>query len=408
MKRSMMGVGLMAMALLLAGCTEKSATGEKKMSELKDETVFLRVNGETFKKHDFVVASTLYDYMARMASKDSLKGPNAKAERAVLLRRPFIVGELKRRALLAQFARANKIEANEANTKKAEDLFLKAMDRKRSTVDKVAAEFGGEEGELLKAWLKGDAVELTMREHFDTEHRMNITDADVMEVSNRWVQSQSTAAASNKLERALLEKALAEIKAGTDFVEVAKKYSIVPQEATEWAELDQDDVAEDHVALTEWLKTAKKPGMVSGILELEDGFGICKVTAYEREEADNDPDDKEQDPPEENWTVVRICRKLWEGYEPMTRAEIVDELYKARSREVQKKIGDAIMAKAVIEWPCGTNLFEHVETKREMYAREAAEKAAAKKAEAKNKAAEKKAAEKQSGAKAAPAKSTSK
>lgn len=375
MKKKGMSIGLVALALLLVGCTEKSATGEKKMSELTDGTVFLRVNGEAFKKHDFVVASTLYDYMARMASKDSLKGPNAKAERSVLLRRPFIVGEIKRRALLAQFACANKIEANEANTKKAEELFLKAMDRSRSTVDKIAAEFGGEEGELLKAWLKGDAVELTMREHFDTEHRMDITDADVMEVSNRWVKSQATAIESNKLERAVLEKALGEIKAGSDFAEVAKKYSLVPQEAVEWAELDQDDVAEEHVALTEWLKTAKKPGMVSGILELEDGFGICKVTAYEREEADNDPDDKDPDPPEENWTVVRICRKFWEGYEPMTRAEIVDELFKARSREVQKKIGDAIMAKATIEWPCGTNLFERVETKREMYEREAAKKA---------------------------------
>ncbi len=374
-------LGIGAMLALFSGCSDArkpqaaAKAAEPKMADLAEDDVILRVNGAEFKKHDFTVASALFDKMSRMRGKDPLTGPNAKAERSKLLYRPYVLGDIKRRALMGQFARENKIVASEKNVKAAEDLFLKTVDRKKSTIDEVATEIGGEEGALLKTYLQQDAVDLTLREKFDTEHRLDITDADVMVVSNRIEKSRQTAAASNALERATLEKALAEIKAGKDFAEVAKTYSIMPGEAKEWAEIDQDDVAEEHVALTEWAKTART-GAVSGILELEDGQGICKVTAYTKEE-DDDPNEKDREPPEENWTIVRIVRKFWEPYEPMTRKEIVEELFKIRSREVQKKIGDAIMAKAVIEWPKGTNLFEHVETKAEMTKRAAAEKKAA-------------------------------
>ena len=106
------------------------------------------------------------------------------------------------------------------------------------------------------------------------------------------------------------------------------------------------------------------------MLELDDGFSVVKLIAYEKEGddepkspvwlADQQKEEDDDDPPEETWTMVRICRKAWDPFEPMTRKEIFDALTKARNREIQKKIGDAIMSKAVIEWPHGTNLFNVV------------------------------------------------
>ena len=114
------------------------------------------------------------------------------------------------------------------------------------------------------------------------------------------------------------------------------------------------------------MKTAKV-GDISGVLELDDGFSVVKLIAYEKEGddepkspvwlADQQKEEADDDPPEETWTMVRIYRKAWDPFEPMTRKEIFDALTKARNREIQKKIGDAIMSKAVIEWPQGTNLF---------------------------------------------------
>ena len=184
-------------------------------------------------------------------------------------------------------------------------------------------------------------------------------------VSNRIQQSIAIAAESNKVEKALLNTAILAIKNGMPFADAARKYSLLPDEGTEWEDFDSDDLA-DIKELGQWVKTAKV-GDISGVLELDDGFSVVKLIAYEKEGddepkspvwlADQQKEEADDDPPEETWTMVRICRKAWDPFEPMTRKEIFDALTKARNREIQKKIGDAIMSKAVIEWPQGTNLF---------------------------------------------------
>ena len=363
---------------LISGCAdekEKEAPGSADkgtMAGLSDNAVFLRVNGQSFTKHDYLVAASLFDKMHRMRSGDPLTGPNPKAERAKELRSEYTVSEIKRRALMAQFAKENKVEASEKNIQEAQSRFLKVVGRSKKKIDDVVVEYGKEDGALLVEYLKGDAVDLTLREHFDTEKRLHITDADVMVVSNRIQQSAVAAAESNKFEKALLNTAIVAIKNGLPFAEAAKKYSLLPEEGTEWESFDREDLSELR-ELRDWVKTAKV-GDVSGVLELEDGFSVVKLLAYEKEDDDdgqgkalvlNVSDGKEEvetddDMPEETWTMVRICRKAWEPFEPMTREEIVNSLFKVRSREVQKKIGDAIMAKAQIEWPHGTNLFSIV------------------------------------------------
>lgn len=359
-----------AVVLFILGCSEKgkeaSNTNDKgTMAGLAENAVFLRVNGQSFTKHDYLVTSSLFDKMHRMRAGDPLTGPNPKAERATELRCEYTVSEIKRRALMAQFAKENKVEASEENIKKAEELFLKVVGRSKNKIEEVIAEYGKEEGARLAEYLKGDAVDLTLREHFDPSNTLHITDADIMVVSNRIQQSIAIAAESNKVEKALLNTAILAIKNGMPFADAARKYSLLPDEGTEWEDFDSDDLA-DIKELGQWVKTAKV-GDISGVLELDDGFSVVKLIAYEKEGddepkspvwlADQQKEEDDDDPPEETWTMVRICRKAWDPFEPMTRKEIFDALTKARNREIQKKIGDAIMSKAVIEWPQGTNLF---------------------------------------------------
>lgn len=346
------------------------------MAELADSAVFLRVNGQSFTKHDYLVASSLFDKMHRMRAGDPLVGPNPKAERATELRSKYTVSEIERRALMAQFAKENKVEASEENVKKAERLFLKEVGRSKEKIEDVIAEYGKEDGALLAEYLKGDAVDLTLREHFDPSNTLHITDADIMAVSNAIQRSIVIAAESNKIEKAILNTAILAIKDGLPFAEAANKYSLLPEEAIEWEVFDNDDLSEIK-ELRQWVKSAKI-GDVSGILELDDGFSVVKLLDYEKEDDDEEEkplalkpvlsqdvlDKDDDDLPEESWTLVRICRKSWEPFEPMKREEIVNDLYKLRSNEIQKKIGDAIMAKAVVEWPHGTNLFNIVVGKR--------------------------------------------
>ncbi len=369
-------IALSTIALVsVFGCADKEesekANNKGTMERLADDAVFMRVNGQSFTKHDYLVASSLFDKMHRMRAGDPLTGPNPKAERATELRSEYTVSEIQRRALMAQFAKENKVEASDKNVKEAESRFLKVVGREKKKIEDVIAEYGAEDGALLKEYLKGDAVDLTLREYFDKEKRLQITDADIMAVSNRIQQSVAFAAESNKLEKAILNAAIVAIKNGLPFEEAAKKYSLLPEEGVEWEDFESDDLA-DLKELGQWAKTAKV-GDVSGVLELEDGFSVVKLLAHEKEDEDEtekqpalvinngkEEVEKDDDPPEETWTMVRICRKAWDPFETMTRQEIIDGLTKARSKEIQKKIGDAIMAKAVIEWPQGTNLFNIV------------------------------------------------
>lgn len=361
-KRSIFELALAVLLLSLAGCGEKDGQDKKASSGLMDrlsnDKVFLRVNGRDITKGDFLLASSLFDKITRMGAGDDLNAPNAKAERTKELRQPYTVSELQRRELMSQYAKSNGIVASEKNRKEAIDRFLKLMNRSRMPLEKVVAEIGGKEGDLLRVYLEGDAVDLTMREFFDKEKKLEITDADVMVVSNRWKRSVEVSTASNAFERAILTKAIAEVKSGAAFADVAAKYSVRPQDAKEWEDFDSDDVS-DGGPLCEWIKTAKI-GDVSGIFELEDGFSVVKVVGHEKEEDVDEKDADEPDPMDETWQLVRICRNSYEPFEEQTREEIVAELFSERSLEIQKKIGDAIMEKAVIEWPLGTNLFNIV------------------------------------------------
>ena len=148
---------------------------------------------------------------------------------------------------------------------------------------------------------------------------------------------------------------MAEIKAGADFAAVAKKYSEVPEEGELWGEYFLEEISENP-RLVEWVKTAK-PNDVSGILELDDGVAIVKVLARHLEDV---PAGEEYEERREVWRLVRIARRFFETTDDMTRPEIFQMLTNYRNKKIQKKVGEAIMKEAVVEWPHGTNLFQRV------------------------------------------------
>jgi parvulin-like peptidyl-prolyl isomerase len=179
-----------------------------------------------------------------------------------------------------------------------------------------------------------------------------------MSVSNRIAATQKQASVSNSIERAVLEKAMDELRSGATFKEVAERYSETPEEGDVWGEYLLEEVDEDE-ELVAWLKDAKD-GDVSGILELDDGYSVVKVLSRHPEELP--PGAVQQ--PRDVWTVARISRKCYDGLPEKTRDEIVESLLRRRNNALQKRVGDAIMADAVIEWPHGTNLFENVENEK--------------------------------------------
>ena len=347
-------------AVFLAGCGQEGPSkspGEyvgdvpRLMDELSNGDVFLVVNGEKITKKDFKTAVSLEDKMRRMCAGDPLTGPNKPAQEYSLWARPRTLSDVLRRALMRQFAKKNGIKPTKEDIEECSKSVVVNLRRRNATVDDLAKEFGKEDGRLFRQYLEDDATGIAARRFVDDRGILNITDDDVINISNRIARMQARAAASNAVEKAVLAKAISEIAAGKDFAEVAKAHSRDPEQGTLW-ETSYLDEMESSPALMKWASSAKT-GDVSGILELDDGWAVVKVVS--RRDEDVPPGVVKI--PREIWELVRVSRNLFESPPDMDREEIVTRLLEFRNRDLQKKVGDMIMKDAVIEWPHGTNLF---------------------------------------------------
>lgn len=327
------------------------------MDELSPRDVILVVNGEKFTKKDFLVAVGLFDKISRLRAGDDLTGPNKNAEAAVKATNARTLSDMLRRALIRQYAQKHGISPSAELVESMAKESLVKMRRPNATMAEIAELFGGKEGRLLLEYNRGDALDVAMRHHFDKDKILNVTDDDIMKVSNKWHQAKANAMASNAVEKAILEKAIAEIKAGTDFAITAKKFSQTPEEGTQWDDflLEEFDESPDVV---KWLKTAQT-GDVSGILELDDGWSVIKVLSRHKEEYPPAGISS----PREMWLLVRISRRLYETAKELPRDEIIKGLTAYRSRKIQKVVAEAVMEGSVIEWPRGTNLFTRLTSK---------------------------------------------
>lgn len=326
------------------------------MSDLGRRDVFLRVDGHSFTKADFLVAVSMQDKIRRMCAGDPLTGENKPAQEYSVWAQPRTLGEILRHALIRQYAKKNGISATEGEFDTYVNLLLPKMRRRGKTLQSVAAELGKEEGRLFVSYVEDDALAQPLRNHFDTEHSLDITDEDINAVSNRIVRYQERATASNSFERAVLEKAVEAVRAGEDFAKVARKVSSTPNEGEDWGEYLLEELS-DNPKLAAWVRDARLND-VSGILELDDGLSVVKVIDLRLEDV---PEGQDDDVRRFVWRLARISRPYFETTEDMTREEIVSMLSEYRNKKLQERVGKAIMEQAVIEWPYGTNLFKKAE-----------------------------------------------
>ena len=358
-----------ALLLLVCGCTKNDSDvieqkspgiyiGETAamMSDLRKDDVFLKVNGKCFTKADFDLDAAVYDKMLRMGHKARLTGFNAQAADAIEKMSPLILNYMPRRELFNQYANQNSISVKPAFLEMAVGKVLRDLNRSHSSLDAVCAEMGPGVGERFRYFVNTDALEYSLREHFDKDGLLDIKEDDIISYSNRYERSVVAAAEKNARQLEMLNKALDELKRGADFKTVAAKYSegeFASNDAEYWDEYYKEDF-EDEEQLAAWALSAKE-GDISGVLELDDGYGIIKLLK-KREEG---PDPSDETVKETVWEFAKLHRDLYEPLQELTHDEIKAAYVAERTREIQKKMADAILKEAVIEWPYGTNLFEN-------------------------------------------------
>ena len=166
--------------MLIIGCKPKVALppGEyvgddvRLMDELSNGDVFLRVNGVSYTKNDFLVASSLHDKIRRLYAGDPLEGPNPPAEAATLKSRPRTASEILRRSLIRQFAEKAGVRPTKEEFDEYVSGLLKSMKQGKSTLQELADKFGDAEGKLFLQYVADDAVAQPLRNYFDKEGRL--------------------------------------------------------------------------------------------------------------------------------------------------------------------------------------------------------------------------------------------
>ena len=325
------------------------------MESLRDEDVFLKINGRRFTKRMFRDNASFFDKISRLMSGDPLTGANPAAERTERIRRPGVVSDIYRRGLISTYADKIGVKPTEEQLAETRKNFSKQF--KNMPIDEICSKIGEREARVLNSMVVVDATSFALRQRADTNNYLTVSEEHINTVSNRVAVHRASADASNAVSRAKLEMAKKELDGGADFAEVARKYSNTPDDGVEWGEYDLNNF-ETGSPIEMWLRRAEI-GAISDIFLLDDGFAIVKVNDHTTEKV---KDGFGQVQTIETWKLARISAIAYDKVDEMTRDEIIENTLQVRHKKLQKIVADEIMATAVIEWPVGTNLFNTVKS----------------------------------------------
>lgn len=194
-----------------------------------------------------------------------------------------------------------------------------------------------------------------------------VVSADV--VSNKVSALQKVAdmcAASNALQRATLRAALLDVTNGQDFAAVARRVSeLHPEQGMLWDVFSSDDLAlqieDDAEAVLEWAFSAPVGSVSLAPVEMDDGVGLIKILSRTdglRRAAVGAVQTAEV-------KLARIVVRAFDAPDVPSFDAMRAQLVQEATREARIKHNQALLLKATITYPNGTNLWPAAELKSE-------------------------------------------
>jgi len=352
-----------AVALALAVGCEKRGPGvyvgdrSRKIMEMSGRDVIVRVNGVDITRRDFDRMQAAYGMMYGLANGHGVDLSNPRIQRFLNGRAPATPQELMRRELMRQEAAKVKLAANPQEVAAAKEGLAKSFRKSKvKNFDEAASRMGAEVAQYVEGLIASDVQSKDLRRHLSPES-FEVSEKEIDEGLARVKRVQDGCVASNKIYRAKLAAARAEVLAGGDFAEVAGRSSREGRrEAEEWESVQIDEVAEDS-PLRGFLAKAKA-GDVSDIVEWEDGLMFVKVLKVSDGEKNGEGNAAKV------YDLGRVVVNIWDRPEDMTRDQVRGELLKWKEQKVQEGLGERLFKEAVLEFPNGTNWFAVATSKR--------------------------------------------
>ncbi|MCR5750921.1 MAG: SurA N-terminal domain-containing protein [Kiritimatiellae bacterium] len=338
-----------------AGC-EKRGPGvyvgdrSRRIVEMSGRDVIVRVNGVDITKRDFDKMQAAYGMMYGLANGQGVDLSNPRIQRFLNGRGRATPQELMRRELMRQEAARVKLAANPEGVASAKAALVRSFRKSKvRTFEEAASCMGAEVTQYVEGLIVSDVQSKDLRKVLSPE-AFKVSEKEIDEGLARVKRVQDGCAASNKIFRATIAAARAEVLAGRDFAEVAERSSRGGKgEALEWESLQIEEVPEES-PLRAFLAKAKE-GDISDVIEWEDGLMFVKVLKVGKGDEEGAGDGAKV------FDLGRVVVNIWDSPDDMTRPEVRSELLKWKEQKAQEALGERLFKEAVLEFPNGTNWF---------------------------------------------------
>lgn len=326
------------------------------MSDLADKDVVVSVDGESLTKKELSdiarFQAFIYSIQSGLPFTDekvvSLWHEREKEGIAEFVIQQILVVEAKRRNLTV----APEVEKETVRTFAG----LMKVSPDNATLESLAG-VAGVSGRTIRRLLIGNELAQMVQKSFIVEPT-SIAEEEVTNLVAKLVKINEDCMASNRLQSALLEEAIKQIKSGMDFAEAAKKFSEAkPEEGAFWGTFSKADLRlYEHSGnnMVEWAFSAPVGSVSAAPIQLDDGVGIIKI--LKRTEGVDVPSVVAIAGPSVV-ELARITRKAFDPPKVLSAEEARKNIAAERTKNAQIAFNKKLFLNSRVEYPNGTNLW---------------------------------------------------
>lgn len=323
---------------------------QKTIEEMNLDDVIVAVNGHSLTRG-------LYDEMVENSAEtfrlSAGKNNPPLVQQFIHEKKRRLLGEFIAKHFLLSEAAWRDLKPKPEHVAEMESRLAARAAKEGKTLEQFFRAQGARTNTLLRE-VQEQALILTLREaHFGDQ--LVVTDQDLADIHERTTRYNASCEATNRLIMARGQALCERIRQGEDFLAVAQKESAdaEPERGLWGEEMTREEIDDPQVRQAAFTLPV---GAVSAPFDTDEGLVIIKV--LERTEADS----AEAISP----ATVKLGRILLQMVETRTLPDdtvLRHEVEKERLRDLQTEWFKVLQARARIEYPNGTNLWERVTSK---------------------------------------------
>ena len=339
--------------------TENSNTTVKKdnsFENLHDDAILISVNGKNLTKGMFMKWVRLRVKINSGSMDKMFEGKDSTSMvRAQML--ASVTNEYPRQIVVGDYALENGIAIATNFVEICRRGFMINAKAAGKSWEKALANFNEAEKETINDRVITEASMLAVSENFFRNNPVEVTQEDINELYNGYLEYNKKCTASNNTTWAVASNIWNRISSGESFEDLAVQFDEDEYREADgiWGDFHVSDFADEPEI---WKLASKfRPGYVSRPIEADNGITILKVNSIEDAGCDVNAPDYAPSPSAEI-NISRIFLHLPLFMEEIDKEQFAKECLNAKRTAAFNKFIIGLLSRATIEFPCGTDIFD--------------------------------------------------